>query len=448
MSAASRQQLARGAALVAVTIAVIAVIVVLTTGGSTYVINAHFQDAGQLVNGDLVTVGGHTVGSVGGITLTSNGLANVELDISDSSITPIRESTIAQIGQVSLTGVANRFVGLTLGVGGQALKSGSVLPSTQTRGIVDLDILLDSLTPPVRADLQQLFKTGAYVFSSPTPQEANKAFQYLNPALSQTADLGRELVADKFALDRLIATTAEVSGALAAHSTALGGAITNTATALSEVASQRSALADAISRAPAVLDQATGVLRDTDYALGVLNPVLRDLQPVAPKLAKLLRVLVPATSNAIPTIAGIEKLVPGAKKALKAFPPVEKVATPAVTSLAEALPAITPILAGLRPYVPDVVSGFFGGIGGEAGPTYDANGHYLRTSLELGAGSLTGLASLLNTVVSALPSLNGARSGVTAACPGGASEPAADGSSPWTTPDSGVSVCKPADDLP
>lgn len=289
MGGASRQQLARGTALVAIAIAVVAVIIVLTGGGSGYVINARFQDAGQLVGGDLVTVGGHTVGSVGSISLTDNGLANVELDISDSSVTPIRLSTIAHIGQVSLTGVANRFVGLTLGASGPELRSGAVLPSTQTRGIVDLDILLNSLTRPVRADLQQLFKTGAYVFSSPTPRLANKAFNYLNPALSQTAALGRAIVANQFALSQLLATTSQVSTALASRSSDLSGAVSNTASALDQVASRRAALSDSIARAPAVLSQGTGVLRDVDFALGVLNPVLRDLQPVAPRLASLLK---------------------------------------------------------------------------------------------------------------------------------------------------------------
>jgi phospholipid/cholesterol/gamma-HCH transport system substrate-binding protein len=448
MSAASRQQLARGAAFVAVAIAAIAIIVVLTTGGSSYVINARFQDAGQLVGGDLVTVAGHTVGSVGNITLTANGLANVELDISDSSVTPIRSTTIATIGQVSLTGVANRFVGLTLGATGRELKSGDTLPSTQTRGIVDLDVLLDSLTKPVRSQLQQLFKTGAYVFSSPTPQLANKAFDYLNPALSQTAALGRQIVANQYALEQLLTTTSQISTALAARSGDISGAITNTATALNEVASQRAALSDSIARAPAVLAQSDAVLKDVDYALGILNPVLRDLQPTAPKLARFLTVLAPTTANLTPTISGIEKIVPGAQKALREFPSVEKKATPAVSSLAQALPPLTPVLAGLRPYIPDIVSGFFGGIGGQSGGTYDANGHYVGTSAELGSGSLSGLVSLLNTVLSALPGLNGTRFDITAACPGGAAEPAADGSNPWSTPDSGQTVCKPADNLP
>ena len=116
-----RGQLTRLSALAALAIAAIAVLLVLVTSHSSYVINAEFYDAGQLVKGDLVTVGGHTVGSVGAVKLTGNELADIELDISDSSITPLRRGTIATIGQLSLTGVANRFVALTPGPGAPLL---------------------------------------------------------------------------------------------------------------------------------------------------------------------------------------------------------------------------------------------------------------------------------------------------------------------------------------
>jgi len=200
-----------------------------------------------------------------------------------------------------------------------------------------------------------------------------------------------------------------------------------------------------------VLQQGKGVLADVNYTLGVLDPALADLQPVAPRLATLLRKVVPAARDAIPTIAGVQALVPSAKSALLALPPAEKKATPAVKSLTTSLTSITPILAGLRPYAPDVVAGFFNGVGGATGGSYDANGHYLKSLLTVqgGGASLTGILSLLGKLTGSLGRLNGGRTGLLAPCPGGGSQPSADGSAPWTTPDllpGTGNVCNPAND--
>lgn len=443
-----RERVARSAALGALAIAVIVVVVVLLTSGSSYTLYAEFQDAGQLVSGDLVTVGGHPVGSVGSPKLGRNGLAVIPLNISDSSITPLRQGTTATIGQLSLTGVSNRFVSLNPG-GGATIPSGGTLPSTQTRGIVDLDTLLNALTPRVRTSLQQLIKSGAYLMSGSTPAQLNQAIHYLNPALSQTAALGDEVVADKFALDRLVSSTAKVSSTLASRDADLAGAVSNTAATLREIASERTALGDSISRAPGVLSQGTGVLGDLHYALGVLNPTLRDLQPVAPRLTALLRKVVPAAAGAIPTVEGVAALVPSAEQSLGALPAVISKAVPAIKSLGRALPPLTPVLSGLRPYTPDAVAGFFGGVGGYAGGYYDANGHYARLEPLFGPGSFSGLLSVLNVVPGLLPGFNATKFGMLASCPGGAVEPSPNGGNPWTTPDvlpAVGAVCNPADD--
>lgn len=444
----AREQLARAAALAAVAIAVVVVAVLLLAGGSRYVVHAQFTDAGQLVAGDLVTVAGHPIGSVGSISLTPNGLADVKLDISDPGVTPLRTGTVATIGQLSLTGVANRFVSLTPGAGAP-IRSGGVLPPTQTRGIVDLDTLLDSLTPQVRSSLQQLIRTGAYLMSGATPAQLNQAIQYFNPALSQATALGAEVVADKFALDRLVSSTAGVASVLAARDAELAGAVTSTAATLREVASERSALKDALARAPAVLAQSTGVLADVEYTLRILNPALIDLKPVAPRIAALLRVIVPTAAAAIPTIERVAALVPSARLGLRKLPAVVGKALPAVDSLAAALPPITPVLSGLRPYAPDVVSGLLGGVGGYPGGYYDANGHYVRIAPLFGAGSLSGLLSLLGAVAGRLPALNATRYGLLSPCPGGAAEPSPNGGNPWANPDTlpgARPVCNPADD--
>lgn len=446
----TREQTARVAAFGALAIGVVLLAVLLFTGGSNYKIYAQFPDAGQLVQGDLVTVAGHQVGSVGGIRLSNNGLAEVELDIGSDEFNPLHQGTIATIGQLSLTGVANRFVGLDPGsTSNPKIPDGGIIPPTQTKGIVDLDVLLDSLTPRVRRSLQQILSTGAYLFTKPSPQQFNQALRYFNPALSQTTELGQEVVADKFALDRLVASTAQVSTTLAGRTGDLSGAVGNTAATFRLIASENSALSDAIARTPAVLLQGTAVLRDVDFTLGLLNPTLADLQPVAPKLATLLQKLLPAAANAVPLINGVEALVPPASQALKLFPKIEKQATPAVKSLTASLKPLTPILAGLRAYVPDVVSGFFNSFANGPGLSYDANGVFGRV-MPLVAPSL-GLNTLL-TLLTGTPVLVGTpgtgKSGQVARCPGGGVPPATAGGNPWNSPDipaSLGSICNPND---
>jgi phospholipid/cholesterol/gamma-HCH transport system substrate-binding protein len=436
--------LGRVAVCAALLIAVAAVVLVLAGGGRSYTVNAEFTDAGQIVSGDLIEIGGLQVGRVSDVKLTPNGLADLVLNITDPSLIPLHRGTVATVALVGLAGEANRIITLAPGPrGNPMIPDGGVLAETSTRGAVDLDELLDTLTPRTRHDLQHLIAQGARVVSPPAADQFNQALRFLDPAFSQTAQLGGELVADRAGLQQLLHSTAALAGALAPRAGDITGTVSNTAATLTQVASRSAALSDALQRAPAVFGQLRGVLTDADFALGAIEPALRDLRPVAAPTASLLRALSPVASNALPAITAIRALLPQAQASLRAIVPVAREAVPALKSVATGIGPLLPAIEGLRPYMPDLIGGFFQGVTGNSGGGYDANGHYLRASPVVGqGGGLTSLLPSLGTVPVLSP-----RTGLNARCPGGASAPAFDLSNPWIPP--GLSsICNPKDDEP
>jgi phospholipid/cholesterol/gamma-HCH transport system substrate-binding protein len=423
--------------------AVLAVAVVLLRGGGAYTIHAQFADAGQLVRGDLVEVGGGSVGTVKRLELTPNGLADAVLEIDQGAVTPLHLGTTATIRTVGLASVANRFVELAPGPSSTpTIPDGGKLPTTATRGIVDLDTLLNAFDAPTRARLQSLLASAATTLRPPAGRQFNGAFHYLEATLGQTAILGQEVTRDQAALERLVATGADVASALASRRDHLRHGVRASAAALRQVAIERSALKNALARAPSVLAQGTGVLGDLRSTLVAVDPALRDLRPAAPRLARVLTQVVPVARHAIPAVSQVRALLPGAREVLSRLPALARTAVPAMQSGTQALRGSLPLLAGARPYAPDLIGGLFNGFGGSTAGYYDANGHYARIMLETGQGGGTGALATLSG--SSGPGSGGYRTGLMARCPGGAAEPAADASNPWLPPDAG-NLCDPRD---
>ena len=102
----------RIAAVAALAVALVAVGVILLSSGSGYQVRAIFQNASQIVTGDLVEVAGNKIGTVSNIALTGNGQAQLTLTISNGAFNPLRQGTTATVRSVSLSGIANRYVDL------------------------------------------------------------------------------------------------------------------------------------------------------------------------------------------------------------------------------------------------------------------------------------------------------------------------------------------------
>src|SRR6476661_2916555 len=178
---------------------VVVAIVLFAKGGSSYTIDAYFVNAAQLVKGDLVQTGGAPIGSVKDIALTPDGQAKVKIEI-DKDYAPLRVGTQATVRQASLSGIANRYVDLTMPPGDNSntptIASGGAIHTNNTTTAVDLDQLFNTLDPKTRKSLQVFFKGSADQFRGKTQQQ-QIAYHYLNPALSTSSRLFNELDRDQ-----------------------------------------------------------------------------------------------------------------------------------------------------------------------------------------------------------------------------------------------------------
>src|SRR5918999_808488 len=182
----------RIAAVGAVVLAIVLVAIVLFAGDGGYTVTARFMNAGQLVNGNPVQSGGAPIGSVEEIDITDDGRAAVRISI-DGEHAPLRVGTRAQIKQFSQSGIANRYVDLTMPPNGSAeIPDGGKIGTDKTTSAVDLDELFNTLDPKTRKALQGFFRGQAEQFRG-RGGAAHVCFQYLNPAPPPSSRVFAEL---------------------------------------------------------------------------------------------------------------------------------------------------------------------------------------------------------------------------------------------------------------
>jgi phospholipid/cholesterol/gamma-HCH transport system substrate-binding protein len=412
----------------------------LDGGGSRYEVRALVESAGQLVKGNLVKVGGVTVGTVHAIDLTSDNQAQITLRISDPRFKPLHEGTIATIRNTSLSSVAGRQLALQPGPNSNpAIRDGGAIRGENTRPIVDLDQLLNTLDAQARTSLQQLVHGGAVAFGS-HPKQANAALAALNPALSQARQTTAELVHDQSAFERALVESAGVVSSVASRAGDLQAGVANGARVASAVAAESQSLDAALRRAPDALRRSNTTLAELRGALTDLRPALRDAQPAAPRLANVLRLAQPVVHEAGPVVSQLRAVLPDVTAILLGLPKLDTTARPAFASTASALQGASDVVQAARTYTPDLVGGLLNGFGGSTGSSYDANGHYVRISLQGNVTSLSNAGSLLPTPPRGM--FNDFRDGIVNRCPGAASQPAPDESNPFAPPEA---QCNPKD---
>jgi len=404
----------RVAAVAAVAIVIVAVVVIVLGGGRSYQVHAIFQNASQIVNGDLVEVAGDDIGTVSNISLTPNGEADLTLNITDLTYDPLFRGTLATVRAVSLTGIANRYIELRLPpAGASKIPDGGKIPTQDTTSAVDFDELFDTLNGPTRKALQNVIQGSAAEYAG-KGQLAQTAWQYLNPAIASSSMLFAELNRNTSQFTNFIVQTADLTSDISQRSSDLSGLVSNLSTTTQALASQRIALGESIQRLPGFMALADTTFVNLRAALDDLTPLVNDTKPVAPKLERLLVQLRPLAQDAVPTVRDLARIVsrPGPNNDLTdltrlAVPlaaiTVRKVNVDgelrpgAFTQSTSALNSTTPELAVARPYAVDL-TGWFEGYSHPG--TQDAVGTDNRAEIDVSAFSnQTGTLALLNPIL-------------------------------------------------
>ena len=440
--------LARVVALGAIAGAVIVVAVILLSNGGETTYKLRFQNAGQLVKGDEVQVGGRGVGSIKEIKLTNDNEA--EITISMKEFTPLHEGTVAVIRAASLSGIANRYINLTLGPNSAPkIPNGGTLRTERTTTPVDLDQLFNTLDPETRKGLQEVIQGSAEQYTGKGAQ-ANESAKYFNPFISSTDQVVRELTSDNQALTDFIVNSSSLVTAIAERRDDLVSLVSNANATAGAIANENAALATDLELLPTTLRRGNTTFVNLRSTLDDLDVLVNESKPVAPKLAPFFRELRPLVVAAVPTIADLRKLVRtagpnnDATDLLRKAPTLQRIASPAFRNAITALQKSQPVIEFIRPYTPDFTQWFrdFG----VSTANYDANGHFARIAPQFNAFSYTDVPVPLLTPQDPSQRLNSSIPGyftpAPRRCPGSASQPAADGSAPFRD-SSGTLDCDP-----
>jgi phospholipid/cholesterol/gamma-HCH transport system substrate-binding protein len=428
---------ARAIALSALVLAVVlAGYLLLFRGGGGHEYTLVFQTAGQLVKDDDVQVGGRRIGSVRSIELTDDNLAAVKVTV-EEPYAPLREGTRAVVRLTSLSGIANRYVALTLAPDtNKQLPDGASMDLSTTTSVVDLDQVFNAIDAKTRGDLQEVIRGFATQYEG-KGAEVGQSAKYFNPLLSTSRVLANQLTEDEGALTRFLVNSSRAVTALAERRGDLSGLVSNANETAGAIAAENVALSRALELLPTTLRRANTTFVNLRATLDDLDVLVAESKPATKDLAPFLRELRPLVADARPTIRDLRRLVrrDGADndlvEATRKMPSLQRVATPAFREGRAALQRAQPVLEFIRPYTPDFV-GWLRDFG-QGAASYDANGHYARIQPMFNAFNFTdNPAGGTLTPIPPSQRMDGVETGVIKRCPGAASQRAADDSAPYT----------------
>jgi phospholipid/cholesterol/gamma-HCH transport system substrate-binding protein len=439
----------RIAALGALAFVLIAVIYLLFFGGGDgHKYKLLFETGGQLVKGNEVLIGGHDAGTVDSIELTDDGQAEVEITVEKE----LHEGTSAVIRATSLSGIANRYISITPGPNNaDKIDEGGFITQADTTTPVDLDQLLNTFREPERKALADIIEGSATVYAG-RAEEANETYRYLSPALVATDKLFQELNRDQEVLANFLVSGSRVVTSLAERRDDLAGLVSNGNQFLGAIASQNAELDRVLAALPPALRQSNTTFFNLRATLDDLDGLVETAKPATKNLAPFLRQFKKVAGKSVPVFKNLRLAVNKDGKnndladAFAKLPAAESAAARASGPAVNAMNDSIPTLRFIRPYTPDL----WGAVTrlGQITAFYDANGHYARVQP---AGMSVFHYNPATEILEPIPPSDqfadycapaafpcapdvSPNFGIYQRCPGGAMQPANDGSSPFVGP--------------
>ncbi len=330
--------------------AIVAVAVILLSGGTSYVIHLRMADALGLRNGSKVVEGGVQVGTVKlGLGPDDQVLATLHIQ---SRYAPIGRDATAQVTSLNLLG--QKSLQLAPGDRRDAAPSGYTLPARVTPA-TDLDQVLDVLAPDTRSRLTILIDEAGAAFVG-RRQDFSALLGELPGSLSAGANLLGALDGNNRTLAELVSNSDGFITALDGRRSELARLVDTLGQTAVTVEPRDAALGNTLRRLPGTLVTAQRFLADLRRTTVPLGPAARDIETVAPPVDAVLLQIAPFTRAARPALSQATTDAPELTELAIKATPVLRVAAPTLEDLSTASVDLAPVTQALSKSVDNIIA--------------------------------------------------------------------------------------------
>jgi virulence factor Mce-like protein len=291
--------IARRISVLALAIVVVVVaVILLDSGGNSYVVKMRLADANGLRQGSPVAIGGQDVGTISMSVKDDHVIVSMKLNRAQA---PVGRNATAEVASVNLLG--QKRVELDKGNLRDPAPSGYTLSPGQVTVTPDLDQVIDVLTPDVRARLAILINEAGEAFTG-RKEDFSTTLQQL-PADLQAGDrLVSGVSDDNHTLAQLVEHSDAFVSQLAQQRAQLVHLVGTLGQASATVQAKRAQLAAILEKAPGTLATLQTFLVKLQNTTVPLGPAAVDITDTAPALDQTLGQLDPFRKAADPRRSG------------------------------------------------------------------------------------------------------------------------------------------------